>query len=254
MRFAFNWISQNFLQYRVSRTEARPQKQGLNGKVRFVRTEYGLNIDYWFLMKRSLVLALAVLSWGMSSAANAALVLLPSGTLSVPAASNGVSFTFTGTLTGSDQLGFSESGLACLQPGNTFCTNGAGVVVTPGSTGTGGSLANGATTFGALLLNISGVAGTVKLFPTNSANGLGSSTPPSVLFLSPASLSSLGFGTFSVSNPTLTFSVSDTFRGDNSGGFTLTQAAVTAVPEPASLALLGIGVAAFGAMRKRRKN
>ncbi len=204
-------------------------------------------------MKRLVTVTLAALSMGVSSAALAALVLLPGGTLSVPSANTGTSFTFAGTLTGSDQLGFSESGLACLQSGGTFCTNGAGVVVTPGTTGTGGSLANGGTTFGALLLNISGVAGTVQLFPTNSANGLGSSTPPTSLFLSLTSLSSLGFGAFSVNNPTLTFSVSDTLRTDNSGGFTLTQAVVSAVPEPVSLALLGVGLVAYGVTRKRKK-
>jgi hypothetical protein len=92
------------------------------------------------------------------------------------------------------------------------------------------------------------------LFATTAANGLGSATPPSLLVLAPTALSSLGFGAFSVLNPTLTFEASDTFRGDNSGGFTLTQAAVSAaVPEPTSLALLGIGLAAFGISRKRKK-
>jgi hypothetical protein len=108
--------------------------------------------------------------------------------------------------------------------------------------------------FGALLMNISGV-GTVQIFPANSANGLGSGSPPANLTLPPTSLSSLGFGAFSVSNPTITFVVADTNYGDNSGSFTLTSVvSVPGTPIPGTLwlALAGIGVLAAGWILRKR--
>lgn len=168
---------------------------------------------------------------------------LPGGTLTIPGTnSTGVSFTYTGTLTQNDTIAFTESGNPCLQTsGSGYCVNGAGVLtvaatvgVTPvgGSstfTGPSGVIPAGTWTYGALLMTISGV-GTVQVFPTNAANGLGSATPPAGLTLPATSLGALGFPTFSVANPTITFIMADTFFGDNGGQFVLVQAAPTPVP------------------------
>ena len=69
----------------------------------------------------------------------------------------------------------------------------------------------------------------------------------------------LGFPAFSQANPTITFIVADTAFGDNSGQFTLTQAAaplaVAPVPTLAewSLAALALLVGLGGVARARRR-
>lgn len=174
-----------------------------------------------------------------------AAVIFP-GTLTVPAVNPaGVSFTFSGTLTQADTIAFAQTGDPCLQSGPVYCTNGAGVVTTAGTSPVGAATTFsgtfGGTTatwdFGALLLEISGV-GTVQVFPATAANGLGSATPPASLTRATASLSTLGFPNFSVVNPTITFVLADTLYTDNSGSFTLTQ---SSVPEPASLFFVALG-------------
>jgi hypothetical protein len=181
--------------------------------------------------------------------AEATVVIFPSPLTVDSTSASGTSFTYSGTLTGGDILSLFASGSPCLQSGNTYCTNAAGVVTVAGSLGVGGSSQNpdNGTTFGSLLLTISGV-GTEQIFPTNAANGLGSGTPPTSLFLS-TSLSSLGFGVFSADNPTLTFVMSDTIRSDNSGAFTI----ASAVPEPSTWAMMILGFLGVGYMAYRRK-
>jgi hypothetical protein len=66
--------------------------------------------------------------------------------------------------------------------------------------------------YGSLLLEIS-VVGTVQVFPSDVANGLGSFTPPATITLSLSSFSSLGFGSFSVVNPAIGLLVADTLLG-----------------------------------------
>lgn len=144
-----------------------------------------------------------------------------------------MSFTYTGTLTQSDTIAFTQSGNPCLQAsGTAYCTNGAGVVTVAGTTPVGGSstfvgpvgsIPAGTWTFGSLLMTISGV-GTVQVFPTNAANGLGSLTPLPNLALAPTTLAGLGFAAFSQTNPTITFIVADNFFPDNGGQFVLSQA------------------------------
>ena len=191
-------------------------------------------------------------------------ILLPGGGLSVNGGgAGGASFTYTGTLTEADTLNFLVAGNPCLQPGNTFCTNGGGVLVTAGSTPVGGSASfsgtvgtvagsNGTWTLGALLLSITGV-GTRQLFPADASTGLGSATPPTTLTLDPTSLSALGFGSFSAVNPTLTFVVADTNYADNTSAFDLRQLSSTSTPEPSTMGMVALacGLAALRAVRLR---
>jgi hypothetical protein len=121
---------------------------------------------------------------------------------------------------------------------------------TPGSTSTfsgtfGGT--SGTWNFGQLVMIISGVGATDPFLP-GAANGLGSSTPPTSLFLPVSSLASLGFGVFSVVNPTISFTLADTIYVDNTGSFSLSQGTV---PEPASITLMGLGLVAAGFLRRR---
>lgn len=218
-------------------------------------------------MKPSRIASLACASL-ITAAAQAANVNLPGSTLVVPGTSStGTSFTYSGTLTQADTIGFSQTGNPCLQPGNVYCVNGAGVLVVAGSSpvggatsfaGPSGSIPAGSWTYGALLMQISGV-GTVQIWPANAANGLGSGTPPAGLTLPTTTLAALGFPAFSQANPTITFIVADTAFGDNSGQFTLTQAAaplaVAPVPTLAewSLAALALLVGLGGVARARRR-
>lgn len=179
----------------------------------------------------------------ISGTSLAAQIQVPGGSLTVPGTSTtGASFTYSGTLTQNDTIAFSQTGNPCLQTaGSGYCVNGAGVLtvaatvgVTPvgGSstfTGPSGVIPAGTWTYGALLMQISGV-GTVQVFPTNAANGLGSATPPAGLTLPTTTLSALGFPSFSVANPTITFIVADTFFGDNGGQFVLAQPLAAPVP------------------------
>jgi hypothetical protein len=184
--------------------------------------------------------------------ADAALITFTSPLTVDSTTATGTSFTFSGTLTAADTLRLTASGSPCLQGAVVFCTNAAGVVVTAGSEPVGGLLANASTTFGSLLLTIGGV--TEQIFATNAINGLGSASPPSSLFLPETSLSALGFGPFSLVNPTLTFTVSDTTRTDNTGGFTLTGPGVGAVPESSTWVMMILGFVGIGFMAYRRKN
>lgn len=171
----------------------------------------------------------------------AASISLPGGSLTVPGTGAGsVSFTYSGTLTQDDTLAFTQTGNPCLQPNGSYCANGAGVLTVAGSlgavpppvgsslpfSGPVGIIPAGTWTYGSLLLTISGV-GTVQLFAPNAGNGLGSARPPAGLNLPATALSALGFGSFSQTDPTLTFIVADIYFGDNSGQFVLSQAATT---------------------------
>jgi hypothetical protein len=193
---------------------------------------------------------LALLSCG--AFAQTAVITSP---LTVQATSTtGTSFTYSGTLTQASTLGISVSGAACEQ-GLAYCTNASGVLVVAGSspvgattsfTGTFG-VTTGTWNYGALLMTISGV-GTVQIFPANAANGLGSATPPGTLTLNPIALSALGFGSFSVVNPTITFIVADTLYTDNSGTFTLTPVSnIPGTPAPSTFWLTLAGMATLAA-------
>jgi hypothetical protein len=192
----------------------------------------------------------------MAACAYATAITIPGGALTIPATSTtGVSFTFTGTLTQADTLSFIQTGNPCLQSPPSYCVNGAGVVTIPGTSGIGAATTfmasfNGSFEtwdFGALLLEITG-EGAVQIFPAIPANGLGSMTPPTSLTLPPTSLGALGFPSFSVVNPTITFILADTLYSDNSGQFVVT------VPEPGTgMLLVAAGCLLAGLSNRRRR-
>ncbi len=198
----------------------------------------------------------------------AASVQFPGGSLSVPGTSaTGTSFVYPGTLTQADTIAFTQSGNPCLQTaGSGYCVNGAGVLTvaaTVGVTPVGGSstfagpsgiIPAGTWTYGALLMQISGV-GTVQVFPTDAAHGLGSATPPASLTLAATPLSALGFPAFTQANPTITFVMADTNFADNGGTFALAQPLSTPVPTLGefSLVLLALTLAALAAFVVRRR-
>lgn len=180
-------------------------------------------------------------------------ITIPGGVLNVPANSAaGTSFNYTGTLTQAATITFTQTGNPCLQYGEPlYCVNGAGVIVSGGTVGSSSPV--GSYLYGALLMEISGV-GTVQVFPANSANGAGSATPPASLTLAPTSLSALGFGAFSVNNPTITFRVADSDWSDNTNAFILTQAGgPPAVPVPGSILLSVLGLAGTSAVYYGRR-
>lgn len=170
----------------------------------------------------------------------ASVIQLPGGSVTIPGLSTtGVSFTFSGTLTDSDFLNIIQTGNPCLQSpasGPQYCTNGGGVVTTAGTSPVGAATTfvgtfngtPGTWDFGSVIMEISG-EGAVQVFAASPANGLGSATPPLSLSVD-SSLAALGFPSFSVLNPTITFLMADNLYTDNSGSFVLTQA-----PEPATL-------------------
>ncbi|MBI4893122.1 MAG: PEP-CTERM sorting domain-containing protein [Acidobacteria bacterium] len=151
-----------------------------------------------------------------------------------------------------DRINISTVGTVCLQPGDTFCTNGAGVVVIAGSSPVGGSLLNGSTSFGSLLMG-NATLGFFQIFPTDASNGLGSGAPPTTVTRD-VDLATLGFAAGIGSGEALEFRISDTFSGDNSGSFRVSDLSkqVGAVPEPGSVTLVAAGIAGLLFLRRRR--
>jgi hypothetical protein len=81
---------------------------------------------------------------------------------------------------------------------------------------------------------------------------LGSGVPPPSLVLPETSLASLGFGSFSVTNPDIRFLLHDSLYGDNTGSMTLTQSQ-SAVPEPGAGVLIGSALVGIALLLKRRR-
>lgn len=188
-------------------------------------------------------------------------IVIPGNSINVPAINaGGVSFTYTGTLTQASTIQFVQTQNPCLQYSQAlYCVNGAGVIISGGTVGTSSGFSgtmlgtSGSWTYGALVMNISGV-GTVQVFPVNAGNGSGSATPPANLTLPATSLSALGFGSFSVNNPTITFAVADSDHSDNTGQFVVSQTNnPPGVPLPSSLLLMLTGLTVLGALYFGRK-
>jgi hypothetical protein len=201
----------------------------------------------------------------LSTGAFAQSIVLP-GSLPIPGInSSGIGFTYSGTLTQSANIALNVTGAACEQAGAVYCTNAAGVVTVAGTSPVGAATSffgnvggfSGTWNYGSLIMSISGV-GSVQVFAANAAHGLGSGSPSTSLSLPATSLSGLGFSNFSVSNPTITFTVADNLYTDNGGVFVVSSASSSPSPTPApgTLVLVMLGMAAltvmFLANRSRR--
>ena len=200
------------------------------------------------------IFAVSLFAVASPEQARAAVIVFPSPLTVDSTSAVGTSFTYSGTLTGADTLSLIASGTPNLQSNGAYAVNAAGVVVVAGNgTAVGQTSPNpdSGTAYGSLLLIISGsgFTATEQIFPADIANGLGSASPSTSLFLPTTSLSDLGFGPFSVTDPTLTFVMSDTIRSDNSGVFT-----VTAVPETSTWAMMILGFLGVGFLAYRNKS
>ena len=200
------------------------------------------------------IFAVSLFAVASPEQARAAVIVFPSPLTVDSTSAVGTSFTYSGTLTGADTLSLIASGTPNLQSNGAYAVNAAGVVVVAGNGAAVGQTStnpDNGTAFGSLLLIISG-SGLRALnrfsWPVLH-NGLGSASPPTSLFLPVTSLSDLGFGPFSVTDPTLTFVMSDTIRSDNSGIFT-----VTAVPEASTWAMMILGFLGVGFLAYRNKS
>jgi hypothetical protein len=201
---------------------------------------------------RAIGAASAILMAG--SLAHAASISIVGSPLSIDAAhAAGSSFVYTGTLSSTDTISFSVSGVASLQSGPAYGTNAAGVVVTAGnvageSVGSTANLAGQTTAFGALELKITGI-GTSAIFSARADNGLGSSSPSQTLVFT-GSLASV-FGDFSpVANPTFTFVIADNTAEyfDNAGGYVVSTISpvTSSVPAPSAAWQSLIGIVGAG--------
>lgn len=207
-------------------------------------------------MKRVLLLTLLT-----SVATFATPLLLPNITVLGTDSADGVGFdaggpTFTvvGNFLSTDTLSLIVSGTVDLANGG-FTANAAGIITAPATTNTGAhpgqtspNADNASFDYAALLIGNS-TLGFHQVFLASAANGLGSSTPPTTLFLPATTLGALGFASGLSNGTVLEFRVSDINSGDNSGAFNISQA-----PEPGTFSLLALGLcgAAF-AMRRRAR-
>ena len=154
------------------------------------------------------------------------------------AAAGGPVYVVPGEVTGDSTISLTAAtGVVCLRVG--YCTNAAGITTPidgfatpPGTTSTFSAAIGGFSdtwNFGALLMSIEGV-GTVQVFQSTKANGLGSKTPPTAFSLTKSSglpevvsYRALGFPKFKIRNAQITFYVADDYYADNSGEFMLSR-------------------------------
>lgn len=165
-------------------------------------------------------------------------------------------------LTPADTLNINVLGTVDLAGGG-FTANAAGVIVSPGFTNTGNSPGQTAPAgieaplpgnpFATLLLGNTDL-GFAQVLPANAVNGLGSSTPPTSLFLN-TTFGSLfpGLSSLSPYSGELQWRVNDTYGFDNTGSFEVRNVESESVPEPVMLpGLLGFGIG-VSALLKRGK-
>jgi hypothetical protein len=163
----------------------------------------------------------------------------------------GPTFVVPGSFDASDYLALTADGVVDLANGNFFA-NAAGIIVSPDPTNTGHSPGQTAPSLGnglpyAALMVGNGALGFFPFFSANAANGLGDATPSTLISEARTFGSIFGGGFPGLSaGDVLEFRVNDINNDDNNGAFRLSPAQV---PEPATLLLIGAGVA--GAMRRR---
>lgn len=204
--------------------------------------------------------AILTLGTGLYSAANAASLNVPASTvIQGTNVFSGISFIVNGSYSPTDTISIDVSGTVDLDDGN-LTENAAGVIIDPAITSTGQNpgqvyISSGMPS-GALLIGNNSL-GFFPLFPANAANGLGNSTPPTMLSLSNVPLSSIFGNSFTglTGNTVLEFRINDINSFDNSGSFTVINTASTvSVPEPSStLSLLVLGTLGVASTIKRKQ-
>jgi hypothetical protein len=191
-----------------------------------------------------------------SSAAAAQLTLPGTITLNATDVTSGPSFVAPASFGPTDTFIMRAQGIIDLDSGDFKC-NAAGVITGPATTNTGNHPGEVAINnfgfppgvppfpFGSVLIG-NNTLGFHPVFPDNASTGLGSPTPPSDIFVSEP-LSAIFGPSFTINaGDVLQLRVDDNqLIIDNTGSYTLSA------PEPASLAILGIG-ALLGISRTRR--
>ena len=200
----------------------------------------------------------AVATLAIQSAPASAATLTIAPTTVSATSSPGLPLTASSNFLGTDTLTLNVTGgTANLNPnGNGYITNAAGVL-TQNSTAAAlsagqSSIGPNSASNGALLIGNSDL-GFFQLFPTNSANGLGSSNPITTFSFNNTLASIFGTGLATSPTSTLYLFVNDFQSPDNAGGYSVNGAvtAAAAVPEP--FTIIGTLVGGTAAVRMRKK-